>query len=112
LTRLLPSFFLLEKALLLLMKEQIPHEIKKKRFSRLVELTKKTALARNKEMVGKELEVLVEGRSKKDSQILSGRTRTNKVVNFKGDSSLVNQFIKVRIVEAHPFHLMGEVKAD
>ncbi len=94
------------------MKEKIPQEIKKKRFSRLVELTKKTALARNKAMVGMELEILVEGKSKKDSQILRGRARSNKVVNFKGDSSLVNQFVKVRIVEAYPFHLRGEIKAD
>jgi tRNA-2-methylthio-N6-dimethylallyladenosine synthase len=54
-------------------------------------------------------EVLVEGRSKQSIQDVTGRTRSNKIVNFEGDISLVGKLVCVRINEAYAHSLRGEL---
>jgi tRNA-2-methylthio-N6-dimethylallyladenosine synthase len=66
------------------MPDQIEHAIKRDRMDRLVDLVQKHALERAQRFVGRDLEVLVEGRSRKDPSKVRGRTRHNKVVNFDG----------------------------
>jgi tRNA-2-methylthio-N6-dimethylallyladenosine synthase len=60
-------------------------------------------------MVDSEQWVLVERPSKKDVQQLSGRTENNRVVNFSADHELIGRFARVRITEALPNSLRGEL---
>lgn len=92
------------------MPDQIPEEVKHERFNRLVEVTNRRARDRNLNQVGKSLEVLVEGPSKNNPKVYSGRTRTGKLVNFPGDASLVGQFVEVKIQRANSFALYGEIQ--
>ena len=59
-------------------------------------------------MVGKTYDVLVEGTSEKNQEMLSGYTEKNKLVHFKGDISLVGKIVKVRILESHTYSMIGE----
>ena len=54
-------------------------------------------------------DVLVEGESKTNKDILTGRTRSNKVVNFEGSKELIGQEIKIKIVSQHVWYLKGEI---
>ncbi len=65
------------------------------------------SLAANEALVGSEVEVLVEGPSKTNAAMLSGRTRTNKLVHFPGSSN-PGSFAQVRIERAAPHFLVGE----
>ena len=60
-------------------------------------------------MVGQIYDVLVDGVSKTDKNMLSGYTETNKLVHFPGDISLVGTIIKVKINESHTYSLIGEI---
>ena len=59
-------------------------------------------------LINKEENVLVEGFSSKNSDLLMGYTETNKLVNFKGDSSLIGKIVKVKILDAKTWSLDGE----
>ncbi len=63
-------------------------------------------------MLDTEQSVLVEGTSKKDDTILSGRTENNRVVNFAGPEDLIGQFLKVTITEALNNSLRGQRVED
>lgn len=91
------------------MKDSIPLEVKKERLQKLNELVREISFEKNRALEGKTVEVLVEGESKKDSNVLSGHTRTNKVVNFLGPKSLIGQLVDVKITKARPWSLNGEV---
>lgn len=54
-------------------------------------------------------EVLVEGVSKGNVSRLSGRSRTNKLVNFDGSKDLIGKLINVKITEPHTWSLLGEI---
>ena len=64
--------------------DQIPHEVKRERMERLVEVIQRRAHERSQRFVGRTMEVLVEGTSRTDEERLRGRTRHNKAVNFSG----------------------------
>ena len=84
---------------------QVPKEIVRERFDRLVELQERISLERNRELVGRDVEILVEGAGRKGN--LRGRTRTNKLVHVHG-AELPGTFLRARIREAHPHHLTAE----
>jgi len=90
------------------MLEQIPDNIKHERFNRLIEVVNRTSKEKNKEYVGKIVEVLVEGFSKNDKSKLTGRTRTGKLVNFEGNNKAIGELVSVQITNAHSFSLIGE----
>ncbi len=91
------------------MEEQVPEDVKHKRFNRLLEALNKGIKERNLELKDKAVEVLVEGVSKNDENILTGRTRTNKVVNFDGPKDLIGNLCKVKITDPKTFSLYGEL---
>ena len=91
------------------MPNQIPDDIKHKRFNRLVEVVNKNVIEANKTFEGKVVEVLVEGPSKNDESKLMGRTRCGRLVNFEGDASLIGTLVDVEITRAQPFSLIGKV---
>ncbi|MCD6575368.1 radical SAM protein, partial [Candidatus Aerophobetes bacterium] len=88
---------------------QVPEEIKRKRLRKLIELQQRITEEKNKFWVGKEVEVLVEGTSKKDVEMLEGRTRHNKMVIFKGDKTLTGELVRVKIKQAGCWALKGEL---
>ena len=88
------------------MKDQVPREVSRERFARLATLQRRISLERNQTMVGRTVEVLTEGPSKKDPNYATGRTRTNKVVHLAGDYP-TGTFVDVTITHAAPHHLMG-----
>lgn len=81
-----------------------------KNFDRMLEVQNEISLRKNKAYVGETELVLVDGVSKTNSGMLSGRTESLKVVNFKGDESLVGKYVNVTITEAHTWSLNGELE--
>jgi tRNA-2-methylthio-N6-dimethylallyladenosine synthase len=90
------------------MTNQVPEEIKHKRFDRLKELVESQIAENNKSYIGTKQKVLVEGPSKNNEKMLTGRTESNKVVVFEGDKNLINSIIEVKIVEDHMWYFKGE----
>ncbi|MGB9699129.1 MAG: tRNA (N6-isopentenyl adenosine(37)-C2)-methylthiotransferase MiaB [Thermodesulfobacteriota bacterium] len=89
--------------------EKVPEEIKEQRLRELQTFQKKITQQKNKAYEGKIVQVLVEGKSKNCPQESTGRTRTNRIVNFPGifePGSLVD----VKIVQAYAHSLRGEVQ--
>lgn len=78
-------------------------------FNRLLEVQNEISKQKNEEYVGRIERVLVDGVSKTNSQTLSGRTDTSKIVNFKGDKTLIGQYVDVKITQAHTWSLNGEL---
>ena len=70
-------------------------------------LQNKHSLRHNKKLVGQKVEVLAEGPSKTDPTVFTGRTRTNKVVNFTGENIEPGKLITVEITEARTWSLLG-----
>ena len=91
------------------MENQVPEEIKHKRFDKLKKLYEEVLAENNKEYIGTTQNILVEGYSKTNSEFLTGRTDTNKVVIFKGDSKLIGRFIQIKIISEHMWYLKGEI---
>jgi tRNA-2-methylthio-N6-dimethylallyladenosine synthase len=92
------------------MPDQISGEVKKQRFTRLTEAQNEISLEINKVLVGQDLEVLVEGKSKTNPERWSGRTRTGKIVVFKGEGDLTGKIAEVAIDCAQTWNLIGTLK--
>jgi len=89
--------------------EQIAEETKKERLQQLLDLQSKISREQNKSYLGKTVEVLVEGPSKKDKSKLSGRTRSNKIVICEGSEDLTGELINVKINKVQSWTLFGEI---
>ena len=87
----------------------VPLPIKKQRLSQLQDKLSENAFRFNQQMIGGEYDVLVEGVSKKDPSKLSGRTNSNKVINFEGQERLIGHTVKIEVTEALPNSLRGNV---
>ncbi len=91
------------------MENQVPEEVKHKRFDRLKALYEEILKQNNDEYIGTTENILVEGYSKTNDKLLTGRTDTNKVIVFEGDSSLIGKTIPIKIISEHMWYLRGEV---
>ena len=91
------------------MENQVPEEIKHKRFDKLKELVESQIEENNQKYVGTIQKVLVEGESKNNQELLTGRTDSNKVVIFEGDKNLIGEIADLKIVSEHMWYLKGEV---
>ena len=91
------------------MENQVPEEIKHKRFDRLKELVESQIEENNQKYVGTIQKVLVEGESKNNVSMLTGRTDSNKVVIFEGPRDLINKIVHLKIVSEHMWYLKGEI---
>ena len=87
----------------------VPLPIKKQRLSQLQDKLSENAFRFNQQMIGGEYDVLVEGISKKDPSKLSGRTNNNKVINFEGKERLIGHTVTIKVTEALPNSLRGNV---
>jgi tRNA-2-methylthio-N6-dimethylallyladenosine synthase len=95
--------------------EAVPDPVVADRFARLTAVVERSALVRHRARVGIVEEVLVEGPSKKDPEVLTGRTRQGKIVHFapvEGAMGLgPGTFASVRVTASAPHHLAGELVA-
>jgi tRNA-2-methylthio-N6-dimethylallyladenosine synthase len=87
--------------------ESVAPEAASERLQRLFALQKEIQREINAAYVGRVEEILVEGTSALDPQVLTGRTRTNRIVNFPGPCDWTGQRVDVRIREALPNSLRG-----
>lgn len=90
------------------MEEQIPDDIKHRRFDELLAVQNAISREINEEYDGKVVRVLCEGKSQTDENILSGRTDGNKIVNFEGDESFIGQYTNVLITKVNTWSLFGK----
>jgi len=88
---------------------KVNDSIKSARLRTLQLLQERHTLEKNEVQVGKVLEVLVEGHSKNSPAELTGRTRTNKIVNFKGSTESIGQTLSILITCAYQHSLRGEL---
>ena len=91
------------------LQDDTPVEVKQSRLAKLQEFNELQGKAVSEAMLGSIQRVLVEGTSKKDENELAGKTDNNRTVNFAGSSQLINQFVNVRINQAMPHTLRGEL---
>lgn len=92
------------------MENQIPEDVKHTRFDRLKKLVESQIEANNKKYVGTMQKVLVEGKSKTNEKMLTGRTDTNKVVNFEAEEDKIGTMVNLKIVSEHMWYLRGEIQ--
>lgn len=89
--------------------DDVPLAVKKQRLVILQQRINQQAAEISRNMVSSVQRILVSGPSRKDPSQLSGRTTNNRVVNFKGESELIGEFVDVTITEALPNSLRGEL---
>ncbi len=89
--------------------DQVEEKVKQERLSILQEIQKEITLQKNQTLEGRVEEILVEGRSKQGDQDVTGRTRSNKIINFEGSLELVGRLVPVQIIKACPHSLRGEI---
>ena len=89
--------------------DDTPYDVKLKRLQRLQAQINKQAKAISEKMVGTIQKVLVEGKSRRDSEELSGRTENNRIVNFAGSDRLIGQMVDIQITEVYTNSLRGAI---
>jgi len=87
----------------------VPPDVVAERFARLKVVVERSALARHQGRIGRVEEVVVEGPSRKDPEVLTGRTRQNKLVHFAAEPMGAGTFATVRVTGAAPHHLTGDL---
>ena len=91
------------------MPDDVTEEEKKQRLYLLQERINQQAAQFSRRMLGTEQRVLVEGPSKKDIMELTGRTETNRIVNFKGTPDMIGKFVDIKITDVWTSSLRGDV---
>jgi len=91
------------------LKDGVIPEVKTRRLLEVVELQSRASQALNEAESGKVVNVLVDGSSKKDALVLSGRTRTNKTAVFKAPKTLIGKLVDVKILSVTPYTLKGRI---
>ncbi|MDG5766121.1 tRNA (N6-isopentenyl adenosine(37)-C2)-methylthiotransferase MiaB [Balneolales bacterium ANBcel1] len=89
--------------------DDVPEEVKKRRLSEIIQLQQEIASGRNRLEIGKRHVVLVEGRSKRSEDQLSGRTDTNKMTIFDKGALQPGDYAEVEIHDATSATLKGSV---
>lgn len=91
------------------MQNQVDEKAKHVRFEQLKRLYAELVEESNKTYIGTTQKILVEGTSKTNPNILTGRTYSNKVVNFEGDKALIGKIINIKITSEHMWYLKGTI---
>lgn len=92
-------------------KKQIPYDVKHERFERLLDIQEYIGRENNLLCKDEVVEVLVDSESKNDKSKMSGRSRTNKLVNFPGNKDLIGKIVYVKITDPQTWSLNG-VRVD
>ena len=91
------------------MPNQVDEKVKHERFDRLKALYEEQVAENNKRYIGTTQKIFVEGRSKTNENTLTGRTESNKIVNFEGSDDLIGNMIDIKITEEHMWYLTGKI---
>lgn len=89
------------------MENQIPEDVVKDRFNRLLETVQTIGREMSARDTGKVMEVLVEEQNSQDKHLMTGRLSNNLLVHFEGDTSLIGQLCQIRLDECRGFYYMG-----
>ena len=89
--------------------DDVPHELKIERLTRLIELQKRISYGKNQLEVGRPQKVLVDGHSRRSQQVLKGKTEGGKTALFPGEDSMIGSITKVKITQADSWTLHGEL---
>ena len=92
------------------MPDQVPEDVKARRNTTILEIAGRVAAEKSRRLEGRVLPVLVDGTSRKNAREVTGRARCNRVVNFDaGSRDLLGRVVPVRITQALPHSLRGEL---
>ena len=94
------------------MENQIPDEVNKERFNRLLATIQETSRKLAMEDEGKIGEILVEEVNEQDNHLMTGRLSNNILVHFEGSKDLIGKIVTVKLVECKGFYYMGELVVD
>lgn len=91
------------------MEDQVPENVAKDRFNRLLEVLDEIVHKKALEKVGSTYNVLVEHVNKQNNDLVSGRLDSNHLVHFEGDKDLIGKIVPVNIIESKGYYLIGEL---
>ncbi len=91
------------------MENQVPEEVVKEGFNRLLKVVQDTARERTALLQGQTLDALVEEVNEQDPSLLTGRLSNNTIVHFKGEKELIGTIVPVYLKECHGFYYSGEL---
>lgn len=91
------------------MENQVPEEVVKEGFDRLLKVVQDTARERTALLQGQTLDALVEEVNEQDPSLLTGRLSNNTIVHFKGEKELIGTIVPVYLKECHGFYYSGEL---
>ena len=89
------------------MENQVPDEVAKERFNRLLALVSEQSAELTARHAGEVAEVLVEERNEQDDSLLTGRLSNNLLVHFPGDTALIGKLVRVKLSECKGFYYLG-----
>ena len=89
--------------------EQVPEELVKEQFDRVLKTVQETSREQVSRYQGQICDVLVEEINENDSSLVTGRMSNNTLVHFPGDISLVGKLVNVSLDECHGFYYMGHM---
>lgn len=92
------------------MENQVPEEVIKEGFDRVLKVVQDTARERVSRLQGQTLEALVEEVNEQNKGLLTGRLSNNIIVHFEGDKNLIGQIVPVYLKECHGFYYLGEMR--
>ncbi len=91
------------------MEEQIPEDVAKERFDRLLKAVQDIAAEVTGKDAGQIKDVLVEDVNRQDPEFVTGRLSNNSVVHFRGGEELIGKIVNVKLTEAKGFYYLGEI---
>ena len=91
------------------MEDQVDEGVKTERLQQLIRLQNSRTKKESTRYLNETVKVLVDGPSRKNKEMLSGRTSTHKIVLFKGDKELIGKFVNIKINETKTWTLYGEI---
>jgi tRNA-2-methylthio-N6-dimethylallyladenosine synthase len=91
------------------MEDPVDADVKQSWLPELQALQNSITAQKHRDMVGRVVEILVEGIDKKNSGFLEGRTRTNYIVHFPGDPAMTGRMVHVKLTGAGTIHMTGEL---
>ncbi len=92
--------------------DDVPLETKKERNQALLRLQKDISLKRNRSLIGREVEVLIEGPSKRNPLKIMGRTQQNKIAVFDGEKELIGRIVRMTVTHATALTLFCQIATE
>jgi len=93
------------------MEEQVPEDVIKARFDRLLKEVQKISAEKAGALTGQTLPVLIEEQNEQDASLVTGRLSNNSVVHLPGTADMIGKILDVKLTECRGFYYLGE-RAD